>query len=677
MNKALCIILSIIITLGVLTLPALAAAECIGREYGEKYSEDGFDISYYKDEDEEFVCVEKYYMDRWKDIDGVHRTHPHDRFKVIFSEGRKTACLAKYEGSGDSIVLPDTVAGVPVTSMDVDCFADYGGHINEIHLGKYFSEFNYLSIPRFPELAKITVSPENEKYYDIDGILMQRNECTDENYKNYCGDTMLFCPHNAEGTFYVPDEAGIIATGAFRDIKAEEIVLSEYTFKVCQKAFQNCSYKSLEVRNPYITSNSPYSTGCNPEFIYYDYDNSMSINNNSPLRWVNDKPIASGGHANGLITVDGMQFYKSYGEGEDGTDVLKLWKYTGGAAELNIPETVKGVPVTEIMARAFMSNKYLTKVTVPDTVKVIMPRAFSGAEKLSEVVLGDGVEDVGYLAFSDCVKLMTVTIGKNVKNIDANIFRNCSNLENTELSAENENLCKKDGVIYNADLSEALFCPPLAVGIISVPGTVRKVCSRAFFNCRYIKNIILPAGLQYIGTQAFAGCSRLSVMPIPETVTRIGSKAFSGCSSVTEYRIPEGITDIPADTFSGCTSIKILYLPESLATIGKNAFSGCDSLTDVYYAANVFRFHCVDIEETGNAAIGENVTWHFIPAEVKSGDINSDNKINAVDSALMRRMINGDDEPDEESFCAADLNTDAKLNMVDSNLLRCRIVGID
>ena len=59
--------------------------------------------------------------------------------------------------------------------------------------------------------------------------------------------------------------------------------------------------------------------------------------------------------------------------------------YSGSANSLVIPGTVNGMTVTEIGEEAFMDNKYLVSIDLPDTITVIRARAFKNCSNLSEM----------------------------------------------------------------------------------------------------------------------------------------------------------------------------------------------------------------------------------------------------------------------------------------------------
>ena len=67
----------------------------------------------------------------------------------------------------------------------------------------------------------------------------------------------------------------------------------------------------------------------------------------------------------------------------DGT--LTVTGYTGNAANVVVPETVKGFTVTVIGESAFENMTFIVSVKLPSTITVIMRRAFAGCTSLREM----------------------------------------------------------------------------------------------------------------------------------------------------------------------------------------------------------------------------------------------------------------------------------------------------
>lgn len=61
---------------------------------------------------------------------------------------------------------------------------------------------------------------------------------------------------------------------------------------------------------------------------------------------------------------------------------ITITKYTGSAATVVVPDTIRDLPVTQIGARPFENNTTLSAITLPDTVEVIGYRAFAGCTSL-------------------------------------------------------------------------------------------------------------------------------------------------------------------------------------------------------------------------------------------------------------------------------------------------------
>lgn len=90
-----------------------------------------------------------------------------------------------------------------------------------------------------------------------------------------------------------------------------------------------------------------------------------------------------------------------YGKNEEGTAVT-LCTYTTAPAELTLPDTVGGLPLTAIGPMVFQKNTTLTSVTLPASVTTIERLAFDTCSNLKTVVLlCETAPSLGSYAFSD------------------------------------------------------------------------------------------------------------------------------------------------------------------------------------------------------------------------------------------------------------------------------------
>jgi len=88
---------------------------------------------------------------------------------------------------------------------------------------------------------------------------------------------------------------------------------------------------------------------------------------------------------------------------------ITITGYTGKDKNVVIPSTIEGIKVTEIGTRAFLENKDIISVSIPDSVINIGAGAFSGCESLISITIPDSVTRIDYGAFGWCGSLISVT----------------------------------------------------------------------------------------------------------------------------------------------------------------------------------------------------------------------------------------------------------------------------
>ena len=80
----------------------------------------------------------------------------------------------------------------------------------------------------------------------------------------------------------------------------------------------------------------------------------------------------------GPVVIDGVAYEKT----ENG---MKIVSFSSTESSVVIPETVGGLPVTEIGAGAFEGCLTLESIDLPDSVEIIGQRAFAGCTNLSSM----------------------------------------------------------------------------------------------------------------------------------------------------------------------------------------------------------------------------------------------------------------------------------------------------
>ncbi len=178
---------------------------------------------------------------------------------------------------------------------------------------------------------------------------------------------------------------------------------------------------------------------------------------------------------------------------------------------LVIPEKLDKYDVVGIAQYAFYFDhpRYLTKITIPDSVTWIGNEAFKECSSLQHVVIGNGVVEMGTDVFAECKNLTSVVVGNNVTDIPYKAFNNCTSLTDVVL-----------------------------------PNGLKTIGSRSFYNCSSLNAIELSDSLETIGDYAFSGCSALQTITLPSSLRTVGNCAFTNCNPSLSAIAPASIVFI-------------------------------------------------------------------------------------------------------------------------------------
>ena len=268
---------------------------------------------------------------------------------------------------------------------------------------------------------------------------------------------------------------------------------------------------------------------------------------------------------------DGVKYTYTYTVAGSGAVLQKVTPKPTGA--YTIPNTLGGVPVTEIAASAFYLCEDITSVVIPESVTRIGAGAFYDCVQMQSVTLPQGLTEIGDSAFANCVSLDNVVIPPGVTRIELQTFGYCWSLVNITLPA---------GVTYIGD-DAFVWCSHLAD--ITIPPGVTHVGESAFYAteiCRQQPNALYYLDGWLLGVN---GTPAGSVTVAAGTVG-VAAGAFAWNTGITDLTILPGVKYICDDAFAYCSGLKSVTLPGGIATLGARLFTQDNALTNVFYTGD-------------------------------------------------------------------------------------------
>lgn len=251
---------------------------------------------------------------------------------------------------------------------------------------------------------------------------------------------------------------------------------------------------------------------------------------------------------------------------------ISIVDYVGDDTNVVVPDTIDGLPVTEIGNYAFSDCSSIETVEIPPSITRIGYEAFEMCDNLETFTVGENIEEIGNYCFYGCPSLKTVYYNATSDNVIAYYaFVGCDALEKFVVS---------DRVTYIPDyiLSDAY-----TLAEVELSENIERIGYGAFSYCMNLKSINLPEKLKVIESDTFCYCSSLSELELPKSLIRIDSNAFYGCG-ISEADLPDTLTNIGSYAFYNCTKLTSVDVPESVTTIGSYAFSSCSNLSHISIA---------------------------------------------------------------------------------------------
>ena len=207
--------------------------------------------------------------------------------------------------------------------------------------------------------------------------------------------------------------------------------------------------------------------------------------------------------------------------------------YKGSAANVTIPSTIYGYKVSALSDTAFLSNKNIRSVIIPNGVLRIGALCFDSCTNLQEITIPDSVMYIvrsgharsgGFLQFCDSLK--EITLGSGLENFfDTYDLNGSDSFECIDISKNNKYYCSIDGVAFSKDKKKLLKYPPAKKDeIYTIPDTVSKLSMPMVFTLNEnLKAVIIPKSVKEISLYTF-GTSLNSIYGYKGTVAETYAK---------------------------------------------------------------------------------------------------------------------------------------------------------
>ena len=127
--------------------------------------------------------------------------------------------------------------------------------------------------------------------------------------------------------------------------------------------------------------------------------------------------------------------------------------------EITIPEGVTAIGRESSLGIVFDGCTGLTKVNLPQSLKIIGMTAFADCKNLTHIEIPDGVTLIGWASFWNCTGLKEIVLPESVTTIQNSAFRGCANFTSLTIPANVSSIA--GSAIYDCpNLSEVYFADP-------------------------------------------------------------------------------------------------------------------------------------------------------------------------------------------------------------------------
>jgi hypothetical protein len=310
----------------------------------------------------------------------------------------------------------------------------------------------------------------------------------------------------------------------------------------------------------------------------------------------------------------------------------------------NLRQAIFNEGVTKINAKLFVSNKNLTSVSLPSTLKTIEDYAFYGTN-LSNVKLPEGLESIGDYAFAS-TNLVNVTIPNSVTVIGENAFDNEKEWDEATLKYVPRDITLKSITINNPDckIDTGAFREGKDLTVYGHTGSTAEAFAKS--NGNTFISIDKPQTTKPAATATTTKTTTVTTTTVTTTVTASVSTIIGPDKECLFIVVKDPATATEAYNDKLLDVDNVAYIDQQTADDkGKVTFSFIpDAVKDLAYLF-ISEINYSKINKTVVNGTDVQTTWYPAtdPSVTVYGDSNNDGVVELADAILiMQQMANPD-----------------------------------
>ena len=484
---------------------------------------------------------------------------------ITFPEGFTSIGNSSFIGCSGltSINIPEGV-----TSIGNSSFQDCTG-VTSINLPESLASIGNSAFKSCTGLTSITL-PENVKSIGDNAFSSCESLASitlPKGLSSIGNEVFKSCFSLAEIT--LPDSLTSIGYGAFGSSGLTSITFPKSLVSIGTEAFAGCGLTSITL---------PESLTSMGGAVFRNCPNLTSITFSEGFTSIGEYAFID---CPNLTSITFPESLKSTGIG--------AFRGCTGLTSITFPEGF-----TSIEEYAFTGCSSLTSINLPESLTSIGYSAFN-ASGLTSITFPESLTSIQSSAFTECLDLETITFkSKDNLKIGSYSFGYSPNINTvyclTDVPPTSDSSDVFDSFVYS---NATLYVPGTVISLYenttpwSYFNNIEGNDDRVFTDGDY-NYVILDNTAQTVALRRYLGSAEEVAIPssvirdeISYTLISIETNAFYDCSFIKSIIIPESVETIAQDVFSGCSGLESIFIPASVTSIEFPTFANCERLNSI------------------------------------------------------------------------------------------------